>query len=253
MLTRHRSFWIILLSLGLLTAFVFSPACKESTSSPTAPTAASMTGVVVSGDDMTGPQGSALAGVTVRVTRTGQSALTDGAGNFALSAVPSGDQEIEFSRADLNARGTVSIIGGTTMAVTVSIFRRSTVVVTPRGGGNAPGQTPIPHGNSVEQIEGLVTAVGGSTLTVLDDRLGTVIVSVTGTTTIRKGGTSLLLSQILVGMRVHVMALIETSGALTALEIIVQDENTKTVTPGVTGTPTATRTSTATPTPTHTP
>jgi len=246
--TRPRVVQTVLMAVLLLTGLFFAATCKES-SSPTGPASATVTGVVVSGDEASGPQGSALAGVTVRVVRTGQSTPTDASGNFTLSNVPSGDQEFEFSRSDLNARGTVSVSGGTTMAVTASIFRRTTVVVTPRG--NGPSGTPPPHGNSVEEIEGLVSAVGASTLTVFDQRLGTVVVNVTGTTTIRHGGTSILLSEILVGMRVHVKALIE-GNSLTALEIIVQDENTKTATPGApksTSTPTPTPTATPTPTP----
>jgi hypothetical protein len=240
MLTRQRIPPTALVAILLLTGLFFSATCKESSSSPTAPGSAMVTGVVVSGDEASGPQGSALAGVTVRVTRTGQSTQTDGDGNFNLSSVPAGSQEFEFSRADLNARGTVSVTGAS-MAVTASIFRKSTVLVTLRG--NA-GLTPAPHGNAVEEIEGIVTANSGGKLTVFDQRLGSVVANVTGTTTIRKGGTSMLLSQILIGMRVHVKALIETNGSLTALEIIVQDENTKTQTPS---TPTATRTATPTP------
>jgi hypothetical protein len=249
MLTRQRLPQTTLVAFLLVTGLFFSATCKESSSSPTAPGSAIVTGVVVSGDEASGPQGSTLTGVTVRVTRTGQSTQTDGAGNFSLSGVPAGEQEFEFSRSDLNARGAVSVSAGANIAVTASILRRSTVVVTRRGnGGPAPGQTPTPHGNAVEEIEGLVTANSGGTLTVFDQRLGSVVVNVTETTTIRKGGTSVLLSQVLIGTRVHVKALIETNGSFTALEIIVQDENTKTP-PTTTATGTATPTATMTPTP----
>ena len=239
----------------LLAGLFFSTTCKESASSPTAPGAATVMGTVVSGDEMLPPQGSSLSGVTVRVVQTGQSSVTDGAGDFTLANVPSGNPEFEFSRADFNARGAIATTAGATVAVTASILRKSTVLVSLRG--NAPG-TPPPHGNTVEEIEGLVSAVGGSTLTIFDQRLGSVVVNVTGTTTIRKGGTSLLLSQILVGMRVHVKATIVGGNTYTAIEIIVQDENTKTATPGAhpaTTTPTAsaTRTPTPTSTPTQTP
>jgi hypothetical protein len=105
----------------------------------------------------------------------------------------------------------------------------------------------------VEQIEGLVTGNSGGVLTIFDQRLGTVVVNVTGSTIIRKGQTPVLLSDVLIGMRVHVMALMDGAGTLTALQIVVQDENTKTVTPlTFTQTPTMTTTPTQTNTPTVT-
>lgn len=238
-------------------------------SSPTAPGSAVVTGTVVSGDETSGAasSGGGLAGVTVRVVRTGQVTQTDGAGNFTLAGVPAGDQQFEFSLGDIDARATISVIGGATVAVTATISRRSTVMISPRGNANSnphspsqtqtPVQTPLsgtptpgttPAGKTVEEIEGIVTANGGGTLTILDQRLGSVVVTVTPTTIIRKGQTPTPLAQILVGMRVHVKALLEITGTFTALEITVQDENTKTATP-----PTATATTTGTMTPTTTP
>ena len=231
---------------------------SESVSSPTAPGSATVTGTVVSGDD---PAGAALAGVSVRVLRTGRATQTDASGNFTLTGVPAGDQQFQFSRGDIDARGTIPVIGGATVAVTAAISKRSTVVIGPRGNANPhfPAQTqtpgtPTPGTGKTEQIEGIVTANGGGTLTIFDQRLGTVTVNVTATTIIRKGQATVAVGDIQIGWRVHVKALFESTGIYTALEIIVQNEN-----PVRTGTPTAaalTNTPTATSTvaaPTNTP
>ena len=285
------------LSVAMLLVALVLVSCRdsESVSSPTSPGGATVTGTVVSGETSGGVSaGSALAGVTVSVVRTGQAAQTDGAGNFTLAGIPAGDQQFQFSRTDIDARGTIRAMGGATVAVDVAISRRSTIVITPRGGpfipalptgtttatptGTPTGTPPTPgsptatptgtptpgtptpatptttpHGPAVEQIEGIVTANTGATLTIADQRLGSVVVTVTPTTTIRHGGTPIPISEVLVGMRVHVKALLETTGTYTALEIIVQNEHGETATPtapAATATPTLTPTSTPTTTPT---
>lgn len=258
----------LVVSLFLFAVFLIT--CRESNqmSSPTAPKGAIVTGTVVSGDGTSGTtgSGSGLSGVTVRVSRTGQATQTDGSGNFVLTGVPSGSQELQFSRGDASARATISVVGGSTLSITAVLSRRSGVVVLPRGNQNphdptttqtvtvTPGTptpgTPTPRG--VEQIEGIVTGNSGGSLTILDQRLGTVVVNVTGSTIIRKGQMPVSISDVLIGMRVHVMAVMDGTGTLTALQIIVQDENTKTVTP-LTTTPAQTPTMTTTPAMTNTP
>jgi hypothetical protein len=122
-----------------------------------------------------------------------------------LTGVPAGEQQFQFSRGDIDARATIPVIGGATVAVTAAISRRSTVVISPRGNAKpdpfSPAQTPTPAttpSGKVEQIEGIVTANGGGTLTIFDQRLGSVVVTVTPATIIRKGGTPIPLSEILV-------------------------------------------------------
>jgi hypothetical protein len=269
MLTRRTTEAALLAAAFLVALFLVSCKDSESMSSPTAPGSAVVTGTVVSGDETSGAasfSGGGLAGVTVRVARTSQATQTDSAGNFTLAGVPAGDQQFEFSRGDIDARAIISVIGGATVAVTAAISRKSTVVISPRGNAKpdphspsqTPAQTPIsgtptpgttPRGKTVEEIEGIVTANGGGTLTIFDQRLGSVVVTVTPTTVIRKGQTATSLGQILVGVRVHVKALLETAGTFTALEITLQDENTKTPAPPTTGTMTPTTTPAITPTP----
>lgn len=264
---------IVVVACVFLAGILLSSSCKEETSSPTAPGNATVTGTVLLGDETSGTStqgiGIGLPGVTVRAVRTGQSTQTDGSGSFTLSGVPAGEQQFEFSRGDINSRVTILVVAGATTPLTVAISRRSTKVVPPRGNASQAPQTPppqTPRGTAIEEIEGLVSATGAGTLTIQDQRLGVVVVKVTATTIIRKGGTIIPLSQILIGMRVHVKALIESDGSFTATEIVLQNENTRTVTPATpeaTNTPTmtpvpptATDTPTATPTPlpaTHTP
>jgi hypothetical protein len=156
--------------------------------------------------------GMGLPGVTVRVVPTGRSAQTDGSGNFTLTGVPVGNVEMEFSRADINARANVPVSSGTN-AITVAVTGSTAVVVN--------------HGNAGEEIEGLVSAVsaGAGTLTVLDQRLGAVVVKTTSTTILRHGQTTMTLSQIQIGMRVHVKALLQSDNTFLATEILLQDEN----------------------------
>jgi hypothetical protein len=228
--------------------------CKDESASPTAPGSATVMGTVINGDD---PAGSALAGVSVRVLRTGQAVQTDAAGNFTITGVPAGDQQFQFSRGDIDARGTISVSGGATVAVTAAISKRKTVLISPRG-PNSPAQTVTPCGKGETQIEGIVTGNSGGTLTIFQEGHGTFTVTVTAETTIRKGQTPVALADILLGWRVHVKALCDCSGNCTAVEIIVQNENVV-QTPG-TGTPTVAATNTptgtatvGTPTATNTP
>jgi hypothetical protein len=306
----------VVLSAVLLLVVLIVGSCKdsESPSSPTAPGTATVMGTVVSGD--AGTAGSALSGVTVRAVQSGQAAVTDGSGNFTIIGVPSGSQSFQFSRGDIDGKGTIGVIGGATMAVDVRISNRSTILITPRGNPNAPAQTetvtatvtgtpltstntptstPVvsttatatatrtavpgtstptpaitatatsaPVGGKEEQIEGIVTGNGGGILTIFDQRLGTVMVTVSPGTVIRKGQTPMTLADILVGWRVHVKALLQTNGTYAADEIIIQDDkggvtntppaatNTPTITPTKTNTPTVTNTAAATNTPTVT-
>ena len=234
--------------------------CKDSESGPlTAPGGATVMGTVVNGDDPASPP---IAGVSVRAVRTGQFTQTDGAGNFTVSGVPAGDQLFMFSKgSDVNAQGTISVATGSSAEVVATIMRHTTVVIAPRGSGRPglPAQTPtitltpVPGtptvtATKVEEIEGIVTANDGSTLAILDQRLGTVIVNVTGSTIIRKGQTPMTAAEIAIGWRVHVKGLLTSAGTYSALEIIVQDTN-----PQTTGTPTAVVTTTPTATRTNTP
>jgi hypothetical protein len=151
-----------------------------------------------------------LSGVTVQVVSSGRSTQTDSSGNFTLSGVPTGHVELSFDRFDIHARGFVDVAGGTT-TVTIAIA------------GSAA--TAVPGGHVGDEIEGLVQSVGAGTLTVLDERLGAVVIHTDGSTLIRHGDTPIPLSQIQIGMRVHVKAMKQSDSSYLATEVLVQDEN----------------------------
>jgi hypothetical protein len=153
-----------------------------------------------------------LSGVTVTVVSTGQSAMTDASGNFTLTGVASGEVELELKRDDFKIKVKITVPAGSTVTITISIVG-STAIVTPRG-------------HAGEEIEGLVQSVNapGSSFVILDKRLGAVTVKADAMTLIRHGGTALPFSQIQVGMRVHVKALLQTDASYVATEIKLQDE-----------------------------
>jgi hypothetical protein len=151
-----------------------------------------------------------LADVTVSVLSTGKSARTDGSGNFRLTDVPAGSVELGFERADVHARGHVSVMAGMTTTVTIAIVGSQAVV--------APG------GHAGEEIEGLVSEIRSADLTVLDQRLGAVVVHTDGSTIIRTGGTTISLSDIQVGNRVHVKAMKQGDGSYLATEVMLQGD-----------------------------
>jgi hypothetical protein len=153
-----------------------------------------------------------LAGVTVRVTGSNPSTTTDGAGQFMLANVPAGNPELEFERQDINARGRVVVAAGMTNNVTVAIVGSRAEIV--------------PGGHSGAEVEGLVSAIDSTagTLTVLDQRLGAVMIQTDSSTVIRSEDTTITLSQIQIGNQVHVKALSQPGGAMLATEILLQND-----------------------------
>jgi hypothetical protein len=210
---------------GIVCALAFAVACGDS-HSPTAPggggvpttSTGTLSGTVILGSTQTsgineksGPIG--LGGVTVTVTSNGRSTTTDGSGQFMLTSVPAGSPELSFERQDIHARGHVTIAAGGMTTVTISIV-----------GGRA---NVVPGSHSGIEAEGLVSAIdsGAGTLTVLDQRLGAVVVHTDGSTVIVDGNDAPIpLSQIAVGNRVHVMALKQADGTILASQIELQSD-----------------------------
>jgi hypothetical protein len=106
--------------------------------SPTAPGASSAAGkATISGTLLAAAaaQGApqALAGVTVRVASSGQTAETDAAGNFTLAGVSPGAVNLDFRGAGIQAITTVSASPGAITRITVTVDRgRGTVSLSPR-------------------------------------------------------------------------------------------------------------------------
>jgi len=208
------------LFLPLLGSFLLTASCGDN-QGPTAPPptgggTATLQGTVVLGSSSSGQlrarAGIALGGVTVSVVGSSRSATTDGGGNFTLDGVPTGSVDLAFERADIHARGQVMLAAGV-HAMTFSIVGQRAVT--------------SPRGHSGEEIEGLVQALdsGAGTLTVLDQRLGAVRITTDGDTIVRRGDTTIALSDVAVGMRVHVKALAQDDGTYLATEILLQNEN----------------------------
>lgn len=207
-ISRSVSFTFCAAACLLLTV-----SCHDSRSSPTAPGGAAISGNVIRGSGTFGvrTQGMevGLSGVTVTVVSTGQSTMTDSSGNFTLTGVPSGDVDLHLKRSDFDVTVKFTVPAGSTANITISVVGSSAVVTS--------------RGHAGEEIEGLVQS-NSPTLIVLDNRLGAVTVKTDSTTIIRRGDAAILLSQIQVGMRVHVKALLQSDGTYLATEILLQDE-----------------------------
>lgn len=80
--------------------------------------------------------------------------------------------------------------------------------------------------DAVVEVEGIITAASATSITVHDSHGQDVVVAIDTTTVIRKGQTPVAAAELAPGMRVHVKAARATDGTLTAVEVIVQnDEN----------------------------
>lgn len=191
--------------------------CGGSDKSPTGPALATLQGTVIEGSSAVGLTarrgGLGLGGVTVRLSGTDKATTTDGSGNFTLNGVPLGPVELEFDRADIHARGQIALTSGGIHTMTISIVGTRAI--------------PTNRGHAGEEIEGLVQAIdaGAGTLTVLDQRLGAVVVHTDANTIVTNGDTTIPLSQIQVGMRVHVKALLQDDGSYLATQLLLQNQN----------------------------
>jgi hypothetical protein len=216
MFPRLRIQQLVWIPICALVALIFTATCSDS-STPTSPTSpagtATILGTVVRGSGTLGTtaqsSGIGLSEVMVSVVSTNRSARTDASGDFTLTDVPIGNVALDFSRADIHARATVPVAAGTN-AITVAVAGSTAVVVS--------------RGHAGEEIEGLVSAIGTDALTVLDQRLGSVVVTTNSATVLRHGHTTITLSQIQIGMRVHVKALLQPDNTYLATEVKLQSD-----------------------------
>jgi len=210
----------ILVAVSLALTFLLAGCHGES--SLTGPPSGShvLTGQVVPVGDLAG---SSPAGITVSCS--GQVATTDAAGQFAFMGLPdasgqytilsttasSGNLQLAFSRKDgINASGSVSAAAA---SVIVQLQKsQASIVVT---------------GLSKREIEGLITAISSSSITVNDASTGgPVTAAITSSTVIRKGNQTLTATNLKVGDRVHVKASVNADSSLTAFEIMLQQSGT---------------------------
>jgi hypothetical protein len=151
--------------------------------------------------------GSSPASITV--SAQGQIATTDASGNFAFMSLSSQNVSLSFSRADgISAQAALS---GSASAVVVELSRTRAVLRS--------------TGQSKREIEGLITEVSATSITVNDASTGgPVTAAITPTTVIRKGNRTLTAADLEKDDRVHVKATVNSDGSLTAFEIMLQNE-----------------------------
>ena len=172
-----------------------------------------LTGQIVPTADLAG---ASPAGISV--TCSGQVTVTDAAGRFAfmsvsttsrqLSAFAAGNINLFFARNDgINAAG--SVTAGTSDVVVYLQKTAANIVST---------------GQSKREIEGLITAISATSITVDDASTGgPVKAAINAMTVIRKGNQTLAATDLKVGDRVHVKATINGDNSLTAFEIMLQN------------------------------
>ncbi|HEY8130713.1 MAG TPA: DUF5666 domain-containing protein [Thermoanaerobaculia bacterium] len=176
---------------------------------------AALTGQIVPMADLAG---SSPAGITV--TCSGQVSVTDAQGRFAfaslsatstrLTAFSTGNLNLFFSRGDgINAVGSVS-----SAASEVLVYLQKTQA------------NIVATGRSKRELEGLITAISPTSITVDDASThGPVTATINSSTVIRKGNQTLSTTDLKVGDRVHVKASVNDDGSLTAFEIMLQQSS----------------------------
>lgn len=148
--------------------------------------------------------------MTVSVTGTNVSSPVDGSGNFTLSGVPTGDDDLHISGGSSDAH--VHVSG-------VTENEHINVNLTVSGTTATVEDSDRESENNEAEIEGLVSAIDTTahTLTVRGKT-----VSVPTGTPIMHGNTAIAFAQIKVGDRVHIHGT-NTSAGITATKVTVQD------------------------------
>jgi len=136
--------------------------------------------------------------------------LPDAAGQYTIlsTAASSGNLQLVFSRPDgINASGSVSAAAS---SVVVNLQKKQAAIVV--------------TGLSKREIEGLVTEISMTSITVNDASTGgPVTAMITPSTVIRKGNQTLTWDKLHKGDRVHVKASVNADSTLTATEIMLQN------------------------------
>jgi hypothetical protein len=137
--------------------------------------------------------GQPMTGVTVTVIGTAISSTVDSAGVFNLVGVPTGDIQIRFSGAGVDA----------TIAVTeVQAAQTITLTITVTG-GSATVDTSLRSGHSGTELEGRIESLP-PTMPAGKMKVAGRTVATDGSTRIEDGSTTRTLADLEVGLRVHV-------------------------------------------------
>ena len=154
-----------------------------------------------------GMTNSSPQGVRVGVSGTGMSAVLGPDGRFSFFGAPE-NATLTFSRDDVNA--SIKAEGSGPMQIELNSNH-----------ANLGRHRVVPSG-PLMQIEGLITAIGTTDITVHDSHNQDVKVTITTDTAIYKGNQKLQLSDLKVGDRVHVQAKV-SGDATNAVVVILQN------------------------------
>ncbi|HYS55209.1 MAG TPA: DUF5666 domain-containing protein [Thermoanaerobaculia bacterium] len=155
-----------------------------------------------------GMPNSSPAGVRVDVSGTGMSSVLGTDGHFAFFGVPE-SAELTFTRNDVNARIRVAASPG---PLSIELNANGANVGRRRSSPSVP----------LVQVEGLITAISTSEITVHDSHGQDVTAKITDTTVIRKGGQTLDTTGLKVGDRVHMQVKVD-GDTKTAVNIVLQN------------------------------
>jgi hypothetical protein len=156
--------------------------------------------------------------MTVAVVGSASSAAVDGNGHFTLVNVPAGHVDLHFTGSGADAHLILDgVASNQTMTISVRVSGSSAML-----DNSGPNPAPNPGPNSEVQLEGLVTVISATTLTVSGR-----VANVTPSTVIVHGDKTIALSSIHVGDRVHVkgtpVSATAPDGPINATKIEVQN------------------------------
>ena len=193
-----------------------SPTQPSSTALSNSP--ASNTGAVIAGTvvGFSGTPSAAFStratGLTVTVTGSNLSSAVDDSGRFELRGVPGGHVELHFSGRSIDARLSLD-----------NVAEHDAIEIVVRVNGTT-AEIEDNHRQGADnrvEIEGTVAEVNATAGTL---RIGTTVVTVPATATIRHGSTTMKLSDIHVGDRVEVKGM-TTGTTIVASEVEVENEH----------------------------
>jgi|GEM_PF-1323546 len=157
--------------------------------------------------------GANLQGIEVRIGGTPLVATTDNEGRFMFAAAPEGTLELRLLRA---ADG---------IDFSTSVMSQPAVTIEMQSKRSSKPKAPKPP--KTTSLEGLVTAISSSSITLNDARShkpATALID--AKTVIRKGDHAATTADIKVGTRVEVKATVASDNSLTATEIKAEDDGT---------------------------
>jgi hypothetical protein len=211
------------LVVGLaLSAGLYLAACGGSDmTSPSKMAGATLKGTVKSPVAGSGVSASSVhamsgsSGITITVTETGASTVTDSSGHFVLTNLPGGTVTLHFTGSGIDATLTLSgLVDGQTLTITVTVTGRHAHLDddSPEPSpspSSSPEPSPSPSdfcfaNGAKAEVEGNISAEDASSITVRQQGKGDFQCQVTDSTTIRHGNTHLTLADLKVGNHVHV-------------------------------------------------